>query len=266
MINMNGTLMLDLPETGTDSESIEYQNLLHLPAEPAIISDVRRAGGERVNQHVYLAHFGGHFWAMWSDGPGLSRRPPEEHWNVVPGHDRPGTRISFATSDDGMRWGPVGDLSGPPKIDGFGYIARGYWIREGELLALASHFNAPGYRGEGLSLEAWRWNASSGGWEEAGRVQDDALNNFPPKQLPSGEWMMSRRDHEARITVMIGGVSSIDDWAIHPFALFDDSNNQPSEPNWHLLPDGSTIVDLFRDNSKSKRLLRAVSTDNGRTW
>ncbi len=61
---------------------------------------------------------------------------------------------------------------------------------------LSGHFNAPGYRGEGLSLEAWRWNASSGGWEEAGRVQDDALNNFPPKQLPSGEWMMSRRDHD----------------------------------------------------------------------
>ncbi len=259
-------LMLDLPETGSDPEAIEYPKLMHLPAEPGMISDVRTAGGERVNQHAYLAHYGGRFWAVWSDGPGLVRCPPEEHWNVVPGHDRPHTRISYATSEDGLRWSEIQDLSGPPKIEGFGYIARGLWEREGELLALASHFNAPGYTGKGLSLEAWRWNAGTERWDEAGRVQDDSLNNFPPKKLPSGEWMMSRRDYRARVTALIGGVDRFDEWTIYPFAAYDGESQKPEEPYWYILPDGQTLVGLFRDNARSKRLLRAFSNDDGRSW
>ena len=79
--------------------------------------------------------------------------------------------------------------------EGYGWIARGFWIREGRLLALASRYKAPGYAGEGLSLHAFE--ASTGdspGWKHLGLVFDDALNNFSPKLLPSGEWMMSRRD------------------------------------------------------------------------
>ena len=32
--------------------------------------------------------------------------------------------------------------------DGFGWIARGLWVRDGQLLALASHFNAAGLPGQ----------------------------------------------------------------------------------------------------------------------
>ena len=263
--------MLDLPGTGADPEAIDFNNLLHLPAQPAIVSDIRTAGGKRVHQHAYLAYFDGRFWAQWSDGPGLARRPPEEHWNVVPGHDRPDTRISYAVSEDGLNWGPVRDLSGPPKADGFGYIARGLWERDGELLALASHFNAPGYTGRGLCLVAWRWNEETGRWDDRGTVRDDALNNFPPKRLPSGEWMMSRRDHRARVTVLIGGVDAINQWETHPLAVYDEEgsdekNRRPEEPYWYILPDGQNLVGLFRDNSGSKRLLRGFSSDFGRTW
>ena len=266
MIDPNSDLMLDLAETGRDPDAIEYSKLQHLPAQPAVISDVRTAGGNRVHQHAYLAHFGGRFWAMWSDGPGLARGRPEAHWNRVPGHDRPDTRVSFATSEDGLRWRAVQDLSGPPKTEGFGYIARGFWEREGELLALASHFNAPGYDGEGLSLEGWRWNEAGSKWVEAGTVKDDSMNNFPPKKLPSGEWMMSRRNHERKVTVLLGGVAAFNEWEIHPFAAYDGESKKPEEPYWYILPDGRTIVGLFRDNALSKRLLRAFSTDNGRSW
>ena len=258
--------MLDLPDTGRDPGAIDYCELIHLPAQPAMISDVRKAGGHRVHQHAYLAHFGGRFWAMWSDGPGLARVPPEEHWNRVPGHDRPDTRVSFATSGDGLEWSAPQDLSGPPKIKGFGWIARGLWIREGELLALAAHFNAPGYTGEGLSLEGWRWNENHSRWEELGKVKDDSINNFPPKQLPNAEWMMSRRDHKAKVSMLVGGNSAFDDWTIHPSGVFDDESQAPEEPYWYILPDGNTIVGLYRDNAQSKRLLRAFSTDNGSSW
>ena len=104
---------------------------------------------------------------------------------MVPGHDQAGTRVSFAMSPDGLNWSEKRDLSGPPK-EGFGWIARGFWERNGELLALASHFNAPGYTGKGLSLEAFRWEKKKNRWISAGTVQDDALNNFPSKKLPNG--------------------------------------------------------------------------------
>ena len=60
-----------------------------------------------------------------------------------------------------------------------------------------------GYDGLGLSLEAFRWNGVR--WVAHGTVLDDSMNNFPPKRLPSGEWMMTRRDHQRQVSVMIGG-------------------------------------------------------------
>lgn len=264
-LNPDSTLMLTgewLPE---DSHQIDYQKLPQVSAQHAVISDVRDHAGTRVHQHAYLAHYDGRFWAMWSDGPGLPRpgTTPEQHRNIVPGHDRPDTRNSFATSEDGLHWSKPADLTGPPRLKGYGWIARGLWKRNGELLALASHFNAPGYAGLGLSLEAFRWNGTK--WVPHGTVLDDSMNNFPPKRLPSGEWMMTRRDHQRQVSVMIGGTNAFDDWRINPLAAYDGSG-RPEEPYWYVLPDGRTIVGLIRDNGGSKFLLRTFSRDNGRTW
>ena len=248
-----------------DPHQIDYKKLPRVTAKHVIISDVREHAGTRVHQHAYLAHHNNQFWAMWSDGPGVPAPgvTAQRHRNIVPSHDRPGTRNSFATSQDGLRWTKPSDLTGPPRIEGFGWIARGLWKRNGELLALASHFNAPGYDGEGLSLEAFRWDGDR--WQAHGTVLDDSMNNFPPKRLPSGEWMMTRRDHQRQVSVMIGGVKAFNDWRIHPLAAYD-GNGRPEEPYWYILPDGRTIVGLIRDNGGSKFLLRTVSRDNGRTW
>ena len=248
-----------------DQHQIDYNNLPRVAAEHVIISDVRDQAGTRVHQHAYLAHHGAEYWAMWSDGPGLPKpgATPDQHRNIVPGHDRPGTRNSFATSNDGLQWSAPADLTGPPRIEGYGWIARGLWKRNGELLALASHFNAPGYAGLGLSLEAFRWNGTE--WVAHGTVLNDSMNNFPPKRLPSGEWMMTRRDHQRQVSVMIGRTEAFNDWRINSLAAYD-GNGRPEEPYWYVLPDGKTIVGLIRDNGGSKFLLRTFSRDNGRTW
>ena len=261
----NNDLMLAgdwLPE---DPHQIDYEKLPRVAARHAVISDVRDQAGTRVHQHAYLAHHDGRFWAMWSDGPGLPKpdATPEQLRNIVPGHDRPDTRNSFATSKDGLHWTTPADLTGPPRIKGYGWIARGLWKRDGELLALASHFNAPGYAGRGLSLEAFRWNGTK--WVAHGTVLDDSMNNFPPKRLPSGEWMMTRRDHQRQVSVMIGGTRAFDDWRTNPLAAYD-GNGRPEEPYWYILPDRKTIVGLIRDNGGSKFLLRTFSRDNGKTW
>ena len=250
-----------------DVEQIDYRKLPKVPGEHAIISDVRDRAGTWVHQHAYLAHHAGRYWAMWSDGPGLPKKgaTAKQHRNIVPGHDQPGARVSYATSKDGLNWSKPKDLSGPPRIEGYGWIARGLWIRDGELLALASHFNAPGYAGLGLSLEAFRWDAKMNRWQAHGTVLDDSMNNFPPKRLPSGQWMMTRRDHQRQVSVMIGGVDRFNDWQIQPMAAWD-GKGRPEEPYWFELPDGARIVGLIRDNGGSKRLLRTRSTDNGKTW
>ena len=248
-----------------DPHQIDYTKLPRVPAEHAILSDVRDEGGTRVHQHAYLAHHDGRFWAMWSDGPGgqIPGVTPEKHRNVVPHHDLAETRNSYATSKDGLNWSQPADLTGPPRVEGYGWIARGLWRRDGELLALSSHFDAPGYAGLGLSLEAFRWNGAK--WVDHGTVLDDSMNNFPPKRLPSGEWMMTRRDHRRQVSVMIGGTKAFDDWRINPLAAYD-GKGRPEEPYWYVLPDDKTIVGLIRDNGGSKFLLRTFSRDNGKTW
>ena len=87
-------LMLALPGTASDPAAIDFTRLPRLPSEHAIISDVRDRGGTRVNQHAYLAHHDGRYWAMWSDGPGKPKPgvAPERHRNLIPGHDQPETR------------------------------------------------------------------------------------------------------------------------------------------------------------------------------
>ena len=252
-----------------DPAQIDFANLPRVPSRHAMISDVRDAGGKRVNQHAYLAYFNDRFWAMWSDGPGLPREgiTSRDHRNRVPGHDQPGTRVSYATSRDALHWTAPADLSGPPRVDGFGWIARGFWVRDGQLLALASHFNAPGYPGMGLSLEAFRWSESTQTWTEHGTVLDDTLSNFPPKRLPTGQYLMTRRDHQRQVSVMIGGDTAFNDWTVRPLAEYDGKRKRrPEEPCWYVLPDGKNIVGLIRDNGRSGRLLRTFSTDKGQTW
>ena len=263
--NADSPLMLAGDWVPEDPHQIDYEKLPRVKAEHTIISDVRDHAGTRVHQHAYLAHHDGRFWAMWSDGPGGPRTgvTADQHRNIVPAHDMPGTRNSFATSEAGLHWSKPADLTGSPRVKGFGWIARGLWERDGQLLALASHFNAPGYDGPGLSLEAFRWEGTK--WVAHGTVLDDSMNNFPPKRLPSGEWMMTRRDHQRQVSVMIGGTKAFNDWRINPLAAYD-AGGRPEEPYWYILPDEKTIVGLIRDNGGSKFLLRTFSHDNGQTW
>jgi hypothetical protein len=230
-----------------------------------VVSDVRNEGGRHVNQHNYLAHHKGLFWVMWSDGPGVPQTDPASHGDAVPGHDRAGQRVSFATSKDGMNWSVPAYLTSPPD-EGFGWIARGFWIREGDLLALASRYNAPDYRGEGLQLHAFKLESTDPiHWRHLGILYDNALNNFPPKLLPTGDWMMTRRDSMGDVHILLGGTAAYNEWKSYPLTEYDDPLLAAEEPCWWLLPDNN-LVGLFRDNHRSGFLYRAFSTDHGRTW
>lgn len=259
--DLGSAVMLAGPWVPADPHAIDFDHLPKVASQHSVVSDVLPAGGHRVNQHNYLVNFAGRFWVMWSDGPGESRGQGK-----VPGHDRAGQQVSFATSPDGLKWGAMANLTGRPD-PGYGWIARGFWIREGQLLALASRYEAPGYAGPGLSLHAWQLeSADPPRWRHLGLVFDDALNNFSPKQLPTGEWMMSRRDGKQDVHYLIGGVEAFNRWQSYPAASYRDGTNRPEEPYWWVLPDNRTIAALYRDNGRSGFLMRGFSTDYGRTW
>jgi hypothetical protein len=98
-------------------------------------------------------------------------------------------------------------------------------------------------------------------------IADDAINNFPPKKLPTGDWMMSRRTHDYKsrgVQFLVGGTRTIDAWESFP-VLGSSSELAAEEPLWWVLP-GHNVMALFRDNRRSGYLYRSFSADNGRTW
>jgi hypothetical protein len=265
--NPGSSIMLAGEGFPSDHQTIDFDHLPRLPVDHAIVSNVHAQKG--VNQHNYLVFFDGKFWAMWSDGPRVE--------------DMGGQVVKYSTSPDGLTWAtpkfltdyPTGTPPGSPHYntrdkEGFRYISRGFWVREGQLLALASLDEAAGFFGPSLTLHAFRWNAKTEKWDDTGVVQKNAINNFPPHQMPSGEWAMTRRKWDYKTTgveFLIGGVKAMDDWTSVPVVrgAGGDVALKAEEPMWWTLPNGN-LAAFFRDNSVSHYIYRAFSTDNGRTW
>lgn len=248
--------MLDLVGTGTDPAKIDYKLLPELSGTCTLVTQGDATWQFRL--HNYLAFFDGRYWCMWSHGPRIE--------------DHPTQHVRYATSTDGVKWSEPVEIMPSSSKEGFRYIARGFWVRDGKLLALASHdeaYNEKGkvhFFGKSLQLLAFEWQSESGTWRPLGVVFDDAINNFPPQKLATGEWAMMRRDHLNNVSMLIGGVESPLKWDSRPvFDRTPTSAFKPDEPEWWPLPDGRSLG-IIRDNGGSKRLFRSLSSDNGRTW
>lgn len=275
--NPESPLMLAGPWLPADSRTLDFKNLPKVPSEHAVVSDARARGESiaevpasksrgGVNQHNYLTHYAGRFWIMWSDGPGVE--------------DRVGQRVKFATSPDGLNWSkpefmtPIPPGSGPDSPhyntrteQGFRWISRGFWQRDGELLALCSLDEAAGFFGKSLELRAFRLNDGERRWDDAGLVAKNAINNFPPLKLGTGDWMMSRRKYNYKssgVEFLVGGTKNLDAWESYP-VFGTASELKAEEPDWWILPDDS-LAAVFRDNRRSGFIYRSFSTDDGRTW
>ena len=246
--------MLNLPGTGGDAAKIDFAKLPVLKGAHAVVCPYEEAW--QFQLHNYLLHHEGKFWCMWSAGP------------VV--EDVPTQHVRYATSADGLSWSAPRNLTGPPA-EGRAYIARGFWVRDGELLALAASYRGKGAFGvdKDLKLVAFGWDKARDTWTQKAIVFENAINNFAPQKLSTGEWMMTRRDARFNVSMLIGGVKSLTDWQVVPvvdrLAALKASKFSPDEPVWWELTDG-TLMSAIRDNGGSQRLFRSVSTDHGRTW
>jgi len=237
---------LRLPAGG----AADFSELPRLPGE--LITVFRAVEHEAgFNMHPYLAHFGGRFWAMWS-----SNRIRDL---------QAGQHVRYSTSQDGVNWSAPRMLTPREDEANMRYFARGFWIRGGELWALAAYDEAvrPLF-GPSLELRGYRWSVARDAWDAPAVIARGTINNFPPGRLASGEWMMARRDQQMRITMAIGGVPVPGDWKFFPLPAPEDGARM-DEPVWWTLPDG-TLAAALRDNRKPGRLYRSFSRDQGRTW
>lgn len=246
--------LLDLPGTDGDPDQIDYASLPVLTGRHAIVCPYDEQW--KFQLHNYLLHRDGLYWCQWSAGPEVEDLPTQE--------------VRYATSSDGLTWSKPRTLTGPPA-EGRAYIARGFWEREGELLALAASYRGKGAFGvdKDLKLVAFAWDPASETWKEQGVVYENAINNFAPQRLASGEWMVTRRDARFNVTMLIGGVKSLSDWRVVPVVdrlkAVRTSQFSPDEPVWWPVADGR-LVAAIRDNGGSGRLYRTLSTDQGQTW
>ena len=246
--------MFKLKGDVTDPDKIDYAALPVLKGTHAVVCPYDETG--KFQLHNYLLHHDGKFWCMWSAGPEIE--------------DHPTQHVRYATSDDGLNWSEPMNLTGMPA-DGRAYIARDFWVRDGELLALAASYKGKGAFGadKDLKLVAFAWNQANGAWTEKGVLYQDAINNFAPQKLSTGDWMTTRRDARFNVTMMIGGTKALDDWRIVPvvdrLAAIKASKFSPDEPVCWEQEDGS-IIAAIRDNGGSGRLFRCVSNDHGQTW
>ncbi len=257
-------VLLELPESGTDPLKINYATLPVLGGDHTVISQATRnrqgtsipnplPTDMRFELHNYLAHYDGRFWCIWSDGPKVEDWPTQE--------------VRFATSLDGIHWQPSGSVTGTPQAP-YAFIARGLWVRGGELLALAAHYQGKGAFGvnKQLELRAYVWDNDTGDWRFKQKIYDNAINNFPPQRLSTGEWILTRRDARFNVSVLIGGRRRLDDWEVFPVVKVGGVKGfRPDEPIFWSLPDDSLFA-LYRDNSGSQRLFHSTSTDAGRNW
>ncbi len=246
--------MLNLPGTGGDASKIDYAALPLLKGEHAVVCPFDEQW--KFQLHNYLLHHDGKFWCMWSAGP------------VV--EDYPTQHVRYATSDDGLHWSAPKNLTGMPA-EGRAYIARDFWLRNGELLGLAASYKGHGAFGvdKDLKLVAFAWNRESQSWSEKGVLHQDAINNFSPQMLSTGEWMVTRRDARFNVTMLFGGVKALNDWRVVPVVdrlqAVRTSKFSPDEPVSWEQSDG-TLIAAIRDNGGSGMLFRSVSADHGQTW
>jgi hypothetical protein len=240
--------MLDTPERLRSNGAPFFNRLPRIEHERI---DIFRAfqPDAGFNMHPYITHFDGRFWAMWSSNEIRDLQS--------------GQFVRYATSVDGVTWSESAPVM--PGEEGWRYFARGFWVRDGELFALAARDEVvrPLF-GPSLELRGYRWNPDTKAWDDPIVIHDDTINNFPPKQLPGGEWLMSRRDHKNEAYMLVGGVTAPTDWKVLDVPTPTDGGKL-NEPFWWALPDG-TLAAAFRDGSKSRRLYRAFSTNQGRTW
>ena len=107
---------------------------------PAELTDLR----PYESNPVFAAEGPGHWDVKIRERGWILREGATWHlWFTGYDGSREGTKkLGYATSPDGLHWGKDEVIAPPPAARGMRYIARGLWLRDGKLIALATLDNA----------------------------------------------------------------------------------------------------------------------------
>jgi hypothetical protein len=176
----------------------------------------------------------------------------------------------FATSRNGHEWSAPQVLA--PDPDGpqgpARWIARGLFVHDGKLTALAAYQESADYgnRGKGvvwknLRLMYFQWEGSA--WKQMGVFADNCMNNFPPARFGSKVAMICR-DRNMDVSVALLDDAAKLTWKRTPLQS-DPPFDRMDEPTWYEDPNG-VIHMIIRDNNRSRKLIHVLSRDSGVTW
>lgn len=248
-------LSLQIPGLPSDPKDIIWDRLPLLKGDRITIFE----GKENVSafcHHATIFYYKDKFFACWSNGD------REEDFS--------GQRVMYATSKDGYKWNKATNLTG--SIPERAYTPCGFWVREGELFALASLEDS---RGSALKSEdnrtvfSYRWNEATSTFQ----YFDTVVRSFSviegPRQVANGEWLMfgkpvSKPGEPATQTLQYarGGKTAMNGWDIKPIPDDDVAH----DISWYTLPDGNLMSIEAKGKLPNRRLASMYSNDNGRSW
>lgn len=240
--------MFAVPGLPSDPDQIDWSKLPTYRARTSLVA--RGVQNESAfMHHPFIVVFDGRIFAKWNDG--------------YVGEDFAGQRVRYATSMDGMTWSEPIDLTGRhPKRR---YTACGFWLRDGEMFALAALRDASdgGVTGEDPLLLAFKYDRKTRRFGERQVIAKNFFAQNIPMRTPAGDWLILGKGGVGSWGPMKsakGGVKSIDDWTIRDLP----GAGKLEEAEWYTLPNGD-LVSHFRTRTP-KRMMRSYSVDRGVTW
>src|SRR5262249_11306690 len=146
-------------------------------------------------------------------------------------------------------------------------IARGIYVQEGKLQALAAYGEGP--RPTQPLRESWhnlrlvRFEWTGKAWANRGTYIDNCMSNYPPQPL-GRRLFMTCRDSFATMYTPLSESGKGGKWTVTRLSG-EPPLDRMSEPSSYVDSDGVAHL-IFRDGKGSKFLAHSVSRDQGVTW
>ncbi len=226
-------------------------------------------GGFQYAHHPQIIHSPAGLLAMWSSG--------------IEREDRPGQRVLWCRSEDGVTWTKPEILAECPESP-WRLTASGWAVNGGRIYAYYNRNRHP----EDPSLKTGLiWypplyvDVLEAGpdlrWGKPRTIDSDLVANESPRQTAAGTWLLAGYTARLESGVLRSCAGPAEEYVFCgaprvqiPLSEMKTPRRTPvnrslGEPSWYQREDG-TLVCFFRDDHASLRLFASTSTDDGVTW